>query len=298
MKIVTRITFWDEKGEKFFGEGPARLMRGIEKTGSLRAAALDMDMAYTKALKILKNAENSLGFPLTTRIAGGKSGGGSVLTDEGKAWLIKYEEYKSACEKANQELFSKFYPKVGCVIMASGLGVRFGSNKLLADFKGKPLFMRALEISESFKDNRIVVTRHKEIAEICREREIKVILHELPEKSDTIKLGLEALENIDACFFLPSDQPLLKGETLNKMVKEWEKDNDKIIRPFSSGTPGAPVLFPKWCFSSLLNLPKGKGGAWVIKENPEKVKAFEIENEFELMDADTPETLEYLKQHI
>ena len=298
MKTVTRITFWDEKGEKFFGEGPAKLLRGIEKTGSLRAAALDMDMAYTKALKILKNAENALGFSLTKRTAGGKSGGGSVLTDEGVAWLIKYEEYKSACEKANQELFREFYPQVGCVILASGLGVRFGSNKLLADFNGKPLFMRALEISEGFKNNRIVVTRHKEISEICQDKGVRVILHDLPEKSDTIKLGLEALGDIDACFFLPSDQPLLKSETLNNMVKEWGDDKEKIIRPFSGGTPGAPVLFPKWCFQSLLNLPKGKGGVWVVKENPEKVKAFEIENQLELIDADTKETFEFLKQQI
>lgn len=31
---------------------------------------------------------------------------------------------------------------VGCVIMASGLGKRFGSNKLMADFNGKPLITR------------------------------------------------------------------------------------------------------------------------------------------------------------
>ena len=32
---------------------------------------------------------------------------------------------------------------VGCVIMASGRAVRFGSNKLLADFGGAPLIVRA-----------------------------------------------------------------------------------------------------------------------------------------------------------
>ena len=61
MKTVTRITFWDEKGEKFFGEGPARLLRGIEAHGSLRSAAISMDMAYTKALK-LTYVRNSTGY--------------------------------------------------------------------------------------------------------------------------------------------------------------------------------------------------------------------------------------------
>ena len=77
MKAVTRILFLDEAGDKFFGEGPCRLLRGVEETGSLRAASLSMGMAYTKALKILKNAERALGFPLTERTAGGRDGGGS-----------------------------------------------------------------------------------------------------------------------------------------------------------------------------------------------------------------------------
>ena len=38
-------------------------------------------------------------------------------------------------------------PSVGCVIMASGLARRFGSNKLLADFGGRPLLCRALEVT-------------------------------------------------------------------------------------------------------------------------------------------------------
>ena len=36
---------------------------------------------------------------------------------------------------------------VGCVIMASGRAVRFGSNKLLADFGGAPLIARALDVT-------------------------------------------------------------------------------------------------------------------------------------------------------
>lgn len=109
MKALTRIIFVDENNEKFFGEGPARLLRGIEATGSLRAAAENMEMAYTKAIKLIKNAEKNLGFSVTTRATGGKSGGGSVLTPEGKEWLIKYEQYRDACLRANQELFKQFF---------------------------------------------------------------------------------------------------------------------------------------------------------------------------------------------
>ena len=111
MKAVTKIIFQDDNGEKFFGEGPARLLRGIEEKGSLRAAALSMGMAYTKALSLIKHAETALGVPLVIRTTGGKSGGGSTLTKEGKEWLSKYEAYRDACLQANRTLYLEFFPQ-------------------------------------------------------------------------------------------------------------------------------------------------------------------------------------------
>ena len=69
MQAVTRVIFLDEDGEKFFGEGPCRLLHAVEQTGSLRAAAQSMGMAYTKALKLVQRAEKALGFALTERTA-------------------------------------------------------------------------------------------------------------------------------------------------------------------------------------------------------------------------------------
>ena len=111
MKAVTKITFLDDNNEKFFGEGPARLLHGVERSGSLRAAAISMDMAYTKALKLIRNAENTLGFALIHRTTGGKDGGGSCLTPEGKEWLVRYEAYRDACKQANSRLYLEFFPE-------------------------------------------------------------------------------------------------------------------------------------------------------------------------------------------
>ena len=110
MKAVTRILFLDEEGQKFFGEGPCRLLHVVEQTGSLRAAAGAMGMAYTKALKLLRQAEQALGFALTERAAGGRDGGGSRLTPQGKEWLDTYERYRDACVAANRRLYLEFFP--------------------------------------------------------------------------------------------------------------------------------------------------------------------------------------------
>ena len=296
MKAVTKIVLTDDNGIKFFGEGPCRLLRCVEKTGSLRAAALEMEMAYSKASKLLKQAENNLGFPLTTRCAGGKDGGGSVLTPEGKRWLRQYEAYRDACVKANQELYRQHFPKIGCIIMASGLGRRFGGNKLMADFHGKPMIQRALDATDGLFAKRVVVTRHESVAALCREQNVDVVLHNLPNRNDTVRLGLEALGDLDACMFLPGDQPLLRRETVERLLESRRDNPDSIIRPVYEDTQGSPVLFPSWAFPELLELPEGKGGGAVIKNHPNAVHRVSVADPFELADADTPDILETLKE--
>ena len=112
MRSVTKIVLVDEDGEKFFGEGPYRLLLAVEETGSLRMAARSMDMAYSKAMKILKRGEAVLGFPLTVRTAGGVSGGGSSLTPQGKEWITRYAAYRNACAEANASLYRQFFPEI------------------------------------------------------------------------------------------------------------------------------------------------------------------------------------------
>ena len=109
MKAITKIIFIDENGEKFFGEGPYRLLIETEKNGSLHISAKTMCMSYSKAYKLIKNAENALGFPLTERTVGGINGGGSRLTEKGKDWILKYEKYRNACIESDKKLYSKIF---------------------------------------------------------------------------------------------------------------------------------------------------------------------------------------------
>lgn len=109
MKPGIKVMLLSDGGEKFFGEGPYRLLKETEKTGSLRCAASNMGMAYSKAMRILSTAEENLGFKLTYRKIGGKGGGGSHLTEEAKGLLEKYEKYKAACNEAAEKLYCEIF---------------------------------------------------------------------------------------------------------------------------------------------------------------------------------------------
>lgn len=109
MKPVMRVYLYDNENNRFFGEGPCRLLHAIEDTGSLRAAAVSMNMAYSKALSMLKRAESILQFPLTEKIIGGKGGGGSRLTVQGKEFLAQYEAYRDTCYQENLRIYHKIF---------------------------------------------------------------------------------------------------------------------------------------------------------------------------------------------
>ena len=186
------------------------------------------------------------------------------------------------------------YGSIGCVIMASGLGKRFGSNKIMADFDGRPMLQQILDATDGIFAKRIVVTRHTEVADYCKQHGVSFLLHELPFRSDTVRLGLQQMTDTMGCIFCASDQPLLQRETLAALALSFQNGSSYIWRFAYDGIPAAPVLFPQWCYSQLLDLPEGKGGAYVAKQYPDDVYLFPVFDPYTLTDADTPETLEKL----
>lgn len=88
-----------------FGNGVAELLHLCDEHGSLNKACETMGMSYSKAWKILKRAEKDLDMKLLERVSGGTNGGGSVLSEEGKKFLHKYDEFQSRITQFAQEAF-------------------------------------------------------------------------------------------------------------------------------------------------------------------------------------------------
>lgn len=92
---------------KCFGPGIAELLSRVREFSSLRAAAASMDMAYSKAWRIVKESEEALGFKLLKSTTGGQHGGGALLTAEAEALLQNYSGFVSALNEAAQKLFDE-----------------------------------------------------------------------------------------------------------------------------------------------------------------------------------------------
>ena len=95
--------------QKCFGPGVSQLLKRVDELHSLRAAAMSLSMAYSKAWMVIRNAENGLGFHLLLSNTGGRNGGGAVLTDEARQMLTAYDEYCEKLRAYGEKLFEETF---------------------------------------------------------------------------------------------------------------------------------------------------------------------------------------------
>ena len=103
LKLTVRL-FTDDH-QRCFGPGIATLLERVREHRSLRSAAASMGMAYSKAWRIIRTAEDVFGCKLLDSTIGGKGGGGASLTAEAERLLAAYEEYVSDVENYCQSKF-------------------------------------------------------------------------------------------------------------------------------------------------------------------------------------------------
>lgn len=103
LRCLTTVRIFGE--DKCFGPGVADLLERVDRLHSLRKATMEMNMAYSKAWRIVKVAEQNLGFPLLKSVTGGKGGGGAELTPEAKRFLLSYRRFEEAVRQYADEAF-------------------------------------------------------------------------------------------------------------------------------------------------------------------------------------------------
>ena len=91
------------------GPGKAELLRLIESTGSISAAAREMGMSYRRAWTLVETMNTAFREPLVAAATGGKGGGGATVTDFGREALKSYsamEEKVAASVTTEMDAFA------------------------------------------------------------------------------------------------------------------------------------------------------------------------------------------------
>ena len=81
-------------GRNFLGRGRVELLERIRATGSISQAAHAMKMSYKAAWDAVDAMGNAWGRPLVASAAGGKGGGGTLLTEDAERLIAAFRRWE------------------------------------------------------------------------------------------------------------------------------------------------------------------------------------------------------------
>ena len=96
----------DFSGTCSIGPGKIGLLEGIERTGSLSAAARALGMSYRRAWLLLHSTNEGFSEPVVNLSVGGKDGGGTRLTDFGRRLVADYRRFDAAVDQLAAKTFA------------------------------------------------------------------------------------------------------------------------------------------------------------------------------------------------
>lgn len=185
------------------------------------------------------------------------------------------------------------------ICLAAGRGRRFGADKLLTPWQGRPLYAWGLATLAAACAGRtdarlIVVTNTPAIAESTRALGGEAVPSPESEKgqSFSIRAGLDALPPLqenDFLLFGVADQPLLRVETVRRLL-DTAAPGVFGATVAAGDRVGSPALFSAALAPALRALEGDRGGRGVLNAHPERVLRVECDPE-ELRDIDRPEDL-------
>lgn len=217
--------------------------------------------------------------------------------------------------------------KYSLIYLAAGNSRRFGKNKLLVEWNGRPLYEYGLNtLKEAVKDRTdseiLLVSQYPNILQAHPE----VVCVYSPKSTEglswSIRAGIECVlgreqkrEQQQECrrlpdwqegdhwlLFLTADQPLVEKETIQNLLLQADNaerltsGKTRIIRARYAGKEGSPVLFHASLIPELQQLSGDEGGRSVIRAHREEMAFVDVEEERQMADVDTVEDLEKLER--
>jgi molybdate transport system regulatory protein len=87
------------------GPGKIALLHAIADSGSISAAARKLDMSYRRAWLLVDQVNDALREPAVVAATGGRSGGGAIVTETGKAVLALYSQIETHARDSADDAF-------------------------------------------------------------------------------------------------------------------------------------------------------------------------------------------------
>lgn len=186
--------------------------------------------------------------------------------------------------------------RIAAVVLAAGYSSRFGANKLLQLFRGKPLVWYAVEAATASKAEPVIVVTGND-SRLVKDTLAKMPV-ELVDNSDfstglssSLKLGVKNVPpDCDGAIILLGDMPFVRPETIDRLLDVFSLPSFQgIAAPIYQGRRGNPVLWSRRFFQEILALEGDRGAKLLLTKYAGLIYELEVDDPGVHIDIDTTE---------
>ena len=187
------------------------------------------------------------------------------------------------------------------ILLAAGYSKRFGSNKLLQALPagepgaGTPIgLVAAKHLLEALPESIAVVRpRAQKLGKILRDAGCNTVVCKNANEGmgTSLAAGVRAASEADGWVVALADMPFIRTETVRTVARAIS-EGAAIAAPVYRGERGHPVGFARRFLDELSSLHGDDGARQFIKQHPEWVKLFEVDDPGAVRDIDKPSDLE------
>jgi molybdenum cofactor cytidylyltransferase len=186
------------------------------------------------------------------------------------------------------------------IVLAAGLGARFGGGKLLAPFRGRPLIVGALATALASPALSVVVAIAENDARLETtalnlddDADVRLVKVTDPARGMGASLAAAARAvptDLDGVFVFLGDMPLVGPEVAPALVRALT-GRSGIVAPIHGGRRGHPVLFGGDWIPALRALDGDTGAQTLIRQAGDRFVPVPTDDAGVLFDVDRPEDL-------
>jgi molybdenum cofactor cytidylyltransferase len=181
---------------------------------------------------------------------------------------------------------------VTAILLAAGSARRFGSEKLLAPYRGRPLYEHALEavVSSSGVSETLMIVRPGFSLSPAPSRVRFIVNPDHAEgMASSLRAGVRAASADSAAYLIAlADMPGVSARLIAALIEFHCAGGARITVPRHEGRRGHPVLIDAGLREELLALSGDVGAREIIAAHPEWVAHMDTDDAGVVFDVDEP----------
>lgn len=190
---------------------------------------------------------------------------------------------------------------VTAVVLAAGASTRFGSAKLLADLRGRPVLQHTLDAAAAagLDDVVVVLGAGNEAIEVAMAwRAERRVVNPRPGDglASSLRVGLDAAaedDRVQAVLILLGDQPAVRPDAIRAVIAASEASPAPFVRArYTADAAPNPVLVRRSAWAAAAGLEGDRGLGPLLAARPELVLMVDLPGANP--DVDTPADLAIL----